>query len=169
MGAKPSKGRKNNARRKVSRPDVAYAQPRAPVDGVLDARFPLLIGVLMIVSATPAEATAVLAAMWMVASAENTLPLSAADARGITSASDTVFGHPGTVDVDALPAISPPQLATAVARKDLRLNTIRLLAVMALDDGVIEDTKPALVGRYAAALEVHADFVTAIAAGRGFR
>jgi hypothetical protein len=60
----------------------------------------------MIVSATPAEATAVLAAMWMVASAENTLPLSAADARGITSASDTVFGHPGTVDVDALQPIS---------------------------------------------------------------
>lgn len=46
----------------------------------------------------------------------------------------------------------------------MRLNAIRLLAVMALDDGVIEDTKLALVGRYAAALEVHADFVTAIAA-----
>jgi hypothetical protein len=122
------------------------------------------IGVLMIVSATPAEVTAVLAAMRMVASADNTLPLSVADARGISSASDTVFGHPGAVDVDALPTISPEQLSTVLSRKELRLNAIRILSVMALDDGVIEDVKLDLVGRYAAALDVHADFVTAIAA-----
>lgn len=118
----------------------------------------------MIVSATAAEAIAVLAAMRAVASGENTLPLSAADARGILSASDTVFGHPAPADLDALPPVSPEQLAAALAGDDLRLNAVRLLAVMALNDGVIEDAKLALVGRYADALDVHADFVTAIAA-----
>ncbi|MHA7653508.1 hypothetical protein ACX9NE_27555 [Mycobacterium sp. ML4] len=115
----------------------------------------------MIVSATHAEAHAVLAAMRLVASAANTLPLSAADVRGITGAAKTVFGVPGPVDVNALPPVSPPELAAALEGDTLRLNAIRMLAVMALDDGVIEDAKLALVVAYADALQVHADFVDA--------
>jgi hypothetical protein len=118
----------------------------------------------MIVSATPDEAVAVLRAMRMVAGAAGTLPLSSADLRGISSAADTVFGYGGGVDVERLPPISPDELAAAVPEPAPRLTAVRLLAVMALNDGVIEDAKLALVGRYAQALDVHADFVTAMAA-----
>ncbi|MCV7178130.1 hypothetical protein [Mycolicibacterium sphagni] len=118
----------------------------------------------MIVTATPAEAALVLAAMRTVASANNTLPLSTADVRGIRGAHTTVFGQPGALDVDALPSVSPEELRRVVSRDELRLNAIRMLSAMALNDGVIEDAKLALVGRYAAALDVHQDFVTAIAA-----
>ncbi len=118
----------------------------------------------MFVAASPAEAIAVLRAMRTVASADNTLPLSAADARGISSAFNTVFGQPDDVDVDALPTITPTELGDILSSEGLRLNAIRMLSVMALNDGVIEDAKLALVGRYASALDVRADFVAAMAA-----
>jgi hypothetical protein len=59
-----------------------------------------------------------------------------------------VFGQPGDVDPDAVALVGPPALAGTLsgAPSDLRLEAIRLVAVMSLVDGIIEDAKLRLVG-----------------------
>lgn len=105
-----------------------------------------------------------LRAMYSVASAGGTEPLSDADRRGIAAAAHTVFGRDGDVDPDLLEVIGPAALGQALSDADaeLRLDTVRLLAVMAFVDAVIEDPKLARVLTFAQALQVEEDFVTAI-------
>ncbi|MCC5953020.1 MAG: hypothetical protein JJU45_13095 [Acidimicrobiia bacterium] len=118
----------------------------------------------MLVHATKAQATAVLAAMRLVATGGGTMPMSNADRRGIAAAWHTVFGLDGDVDSDDLPSLDTGAVATALPTEgDLRLTAVRLVAVMALVDGVVEDAKLSLVGQLAEALDVHADFVEALA------
>lgn len=118
----------------------------------------------MMFAATSEQAAAALGALYTVASGGGADPLSAADRSGIAGAATTLFGQTGPVDVDTLTATEPTAVSGAIDDADLRLLLVRAAAVMALVDAVIEDAKLQAVLDLAAALEVEADFVTAIGA-----
>jgi hypothetical protein len=100
--------------------------------------------------------------MLAVASADQTEALSAADRAGIASGYRMVFGGEHLLDLDALELTTPVDLAAAIGDPDLRLNVVRVLAVMALVDGVVDQRKLQDVLAFAAALEVQQDFVQAV-------
>jgi hypothetical protein len=91
-----------------------------------------------------------------------TVPLSAADRRGITSAMATVFGDTSERDLDKLAPVSSGEVVRVVEDEELRLNVVRVLAVLALLDGMVEHGKIELVLDFATALHVHAEFVDAL-------
>lgn len=107
-------------------------------------------------------ATAIANAAYTVASAGGSLALSPADRAAIPSALRTIFGHAGAVDVDQLTTIASADLVRVVEDPALRLDLVRVLAVIALLDGAVEQPKLALVLDIATALHVQADFVDAI-------
>ena len=78
-----------------------------------------------------------------------------------------VFGQPSDVDadldIDKLPPVAPNAVADSL-RGDapLALNAVRVLAVMALVDGIVDQPKLELVEEYAKALDVHAKLARAI-------
>jgi hypothetical protein len=108
------------------------------------------------------QAAAIAGAAWTVATTGGTTPLSAADRRGITSAMATVFGETSLPDVDTLKSVSSGELVRLVDEVDLRLDLVRVLAVLALLDGMVEKGKIELVLDFASALHVHAEFVDAL-------
>ena len=63
------------------------------------------------------------------------------------------------VPVDDLAAIAPDELAAAIGDPQLRVETVRLITVMAFVDAIIDDAKLQLVLDFAAALTVEQDFV----------
>lgn len=103
-----------------------------------------------------------LRAAYTVATAGGRTPLSRADERAISSASRTVFGHPEPVDVAGLACVPSSELVRVVDDASLALDLVRVLAVLALVDGVVEKAKLALVLDVASALHVRAEFVDAI-------
>jgi hypothetical protein len=107
-------------------------------------------------------ATAVARAAYTVASAGGALPLSPADRRAIPTALATVFGATAPVDVDRLTPIDSVDLVRVVDEPGARLDLVRVAAVIALLDGIVEQVKLDLVLDLASALHVHADFVDAI-------
>jgi hypothetical protein len=109
-------------------------------------------------------AAGVARAAYTVASAGGSLPLSTADQRAIASAVRTVFGRTtDEVDVDQLTAVDSVDLVRLVDDPALRLDLVRVLAVIALLDGAVEQPKLSLVLDFASALHVHGEFVDAIA------
>jgi hypothetical protein len=114
----------------------------------------------MIVSTTPERANAVLRAMRTVATAGGSEPMSNADRRGIAAAYHTVFGLDGEVEPDGLENLAPGDAATSIVGDALRFDAVKLLAVMALVDAVVDQTKLQLVVDFARALDVDEDFVT---------
>ena len=108
------------------------------------------------------DASAIARALVSVASANGNLPLSAADRRAVDAAAPVLLGVDDVLDADRLDPIEPAGLADSVRDVPLRLWTIRMLAVMAFTDGVVESPKLQLVLDFADALEVRADFVRAI-------
>jgi hypothetical protein len=115
----------------------------------------------MIIDATDAQAEAVLRALYTVASANGTEPISTADGWGIQGAQRTLLGRSGTVDLDALPVISPAELATSVTDAGARLEVLRAQAVMVLVDAIIDDAKFAVVIETAKAFDQSPGFVEA--------
>lgn len=113
----------------------------------------------MIVSTTPERATAVLRAMRTVATAGGTEPMSNADRRGIAAAHHTVFGFDDDIEPDDLVNLGPDDAAGLLEGDELRFDAVKLLAVMALVDAVVDDAKLQLVLAFANALGVHEDFV----------
>jgi hypothetical protein len=85
-----------------------------------------------------------------------------ADRRGITSAMTTVFGDTSERDLDKLAPVSSGEVVRVVEDEELRLNVVRVLAVLALLDGLVEYGKIELVLDFATALHVHAEFVDAL-------
>jgi hypothetical protein len=108
------------------------------------------------------QAAAIAGAAYTVASGRGTLPLSPADRRAITSALATVFGFAGAIDVATLQPLDSVDLVRVVEDPDVRLQLARVLAVIALLDGVVEQPKLEAVLDIATALHVHAEFVDAI-------
>lgn len=106
-------------------------------------------------------AAAIAGAAYTVASAGGSLPLSRADRLAIPSALSIVFGDERGIDVDALTPVASGDLVRVIEDPAIRLDLVRVLAVLALLDGAIEQAKLALVLDVASALHVHADFVDA--------
>jgi hypothetical protein len=74
----------------------------------------------------------------------------------------TVFGQSAIHDIDAVSTVSSGEVVRSIEDGDLRLNVVRVLAVVALLDGMIEKEKISLVLDFASALHVHAEFVDAL-------
>jgi hypothetical protein len=108
------------------------------------------------------QAAAIARAAFTVASAGGTRPLSVADQRAITSAVATVFRSDHDVDLGALRPIDSVDLVRVVDDPAVRLQLVRVLAVIALLDGLVEQPKLEAVLDIATALHVHAEFVDAI-------
>lgn len=116
----------------------------------------------MIIDVSESQAETIVRAMYTVATANGTEPLSAMDRRGLDAAWTTVFGVTDGAPVDQLRPVGAVELATALDDAPARLDAIRLMAVMAFVDADVDDAKLGLVLAAAAALEVHPDFVVAI-------
>jgi len=122
----------------------------------------------MIVRAEPAQVRQVLGAMRQVASAAESVALSAADRAALEGAYSHVFEGSGALDVDALPRIGPRALAEALSDPDLARHALQFMAVMALVDGRIDERKIAVVLEYARALGIHEAYLRQLAeAARG--
>jgi hypothetical protein len=113
------------------------------------------------ITTDPGTATAVVAALADVASAGGAEALSLSDHGGLRAAWATVLEQPGDVPELSGP-IDPASLAAAVVDPDVRLLCVRLAAVMAFDDGRVDEAKLRRVLLVADALDVRADFVTAV-------
>jgi hypothetical protein len=100
---------------------------------------------------TNAETDATLRAMRQIATGDGARPLSDADRVALTSAHHVVFRGAGVLDPDALPAITPEQLASAVADRN-REHAAAFLAVMATVDGVVDSDRIGTAQRYVDAL-----------------
>jgi hypothetical protein len=111
---------------------------------------------------SPPQIHTVACAAYTVASAGGSTPLSAEDRRAITSALWTVFGCRDEIEIDSLTVTSSTDVAEQVQSDATRLDLLRVLAVLALLDGVVEQPKLELVVDMASALHVHAEFVDAI-------
>ena len=109
-----------------------------------------------------AVAAALARAVFTVASAGGTMPLSKADTAAIASALPTIFGARQPPDVDTLTTVDSVDLVRVVEDPSTRLDLIRLLGVVALLDGVVEQPKLEVVLDIASALHVHDEFVDAI-------
>lgn len=116
----------------------------------------------MFIDTDESPAQAVVRAMFTVANANGTEPLSAMDRRGLQTAWGTVFGRPEAVPVDDLAAIAPDELAAAIDDPQMRLDAVRLMTVMAFVDAIVDDAKLQLVLDFAAALAVEQDFVVGL-------
>ncbi len=101
-------------------------------------------------------------AAWTVVTTGGKTPASPADRRGVASALATVFGAAPVADVEGLSSVTSSELVRVVDDDALRLDLIRVLAVLALLDGVVEKDKIELVLDFASALHVQADFVDAL-------
>ncbi len=109
------------------------------------------------------EALAIVRAMATVAGDGGATPLSVMDRRGIDTAWALVFGRTPPEGDAAFEPIEPAELASKVKGRDLRLTAVRLMAVMAFVDGIVEQAKLQQVVSIASALEVDQAFVQAIA------
>ena len=111
---------------------------------------------------SPQQAEVIVRAASTVATIGGTVPLSAADRRGITGALATVFGDDSDRDLEKLESISSGEVVRVLEDDGLRLDLLRVLAVLALLDGMVEKGKIELVLDFATALHVHAEFVDAL-------
>ncbi|MEM7226744.1 MAG: hypothetical protein AAF495_27480 [Pseudomonadota bacterium] len=111
----------------------------------------------MFAGATPVQAHAILRAMKVVASLGGAAALSTADQAALIAAGHYVFRL--SADPDSLEPITPAALAAAVTDAGLRREAAQSLAVMALVDGAVDGDKIASVTRFAAALDIHDDFI----------
>jgi hypothetical protein len=101
---------------------------------------------------------AVLRGMRLVATGDGRHQLSDAARGALVHAHVIVFGGHGELDADALPAVSPAELAAAVAPRE-RERVAEILAVMAVVDGVVDPARIETSQVCAAALGVDAPFL----------
>jgi hypothetical protein len=113
------------------------------------------------ITTDPGTATAVFGALADVASAGGTESLSLSDHGGLRGAWAIVLEQAGDLP-EVGGATDLVSLAAAVRDPDVRLLCVRLAAVMAFDDGRVDEAKLRRVLAVADALDVHADFVTAV-------
>jgi len=107
-----------------------------------------------------AESDAILGAMRQIALA-NGGPITPADRASILGAAHYLLRRPGLRDIGLLPAVVPVDLVAALkVDSELAREAVKYLAIMALVDGVLDDTKIARVLDYSRALDVEADYLT---------
>ncbi|HSI31067.1 MAG TPA: hypothetical protein VK951_07045 [Miltoncostaeaceae bacterium] len=113
----------------------------------------------MIIQAPREQVDAILGAMAAVALADGPEAVTAADRVTVAAAGRVLFGLPEDVAIEGLRARSPEELAAALPDEGAAAAAGRVLAVMALADGVLDAAKVDLVEGYAAALGLHEDYV----------
>jgi hypothetical protein len=115
----------------------------------------------VLVHASPAQTRAILSAMREVAATHGALTDD--DRAALVAASAYVFRHTEPLDPEQLDAITPAQLADALTDHDLADHAAQFLAVMATIDGDVDDAKIETVLRFAAALDLHEDYLRQLA------
>ena len=117
----------------------------------------------VIIRVTDAQARAILGSMLDVALAHGTEGVSDADSRTIDGAARIVLGLAAGVPADLAPC-PPDALARAMSGDEQDgMQAVRMLAVMSLVDGRIDQDKIALVQEYASALNVHESYLLVLA------
>ncbi|MDN5865522.1 MAG: hypothetical protein L0I62_09990 [Gammaproteobacteria bacterium] len=122
----------------------------------------------MLIQANDTEAGAILGAMRAVATENGRQPLSEASACGLKAAARYVFRLHMNDDlrIEALPSVTPSELATALTTPDQRAAACRFLAVTPLVDGLLDHAKIEIFLAYAEALAIREDYVTQLAESR---
>ncbi len=118
----------------------------------------------MLIETKPNQKQAILGAMSQVATGKETLPLSTSDRLSLEAANRYVFRAKESLKVENLPKISAQELKTVLVNSDLAEYAVRFLTVMAFVDGVLDENKIATVLEYAAALDVHEDYLQELTA-----
>ncbi|HXY95039.1 MAG TPA: hypothetical protein VEP49_21455 [Acidimicrobiia bacterium] len=113
----------------------------------------------MLFAGTPEQADAALRAMRSVATAGGTRPLTDADRVALVTAHDVIFRGDGSLDPDALDAITPGDLAARYTKRADAEHLAGFLTVMAMVDGVLDEGRIRTVEDYVRALQLHEPFV----------
>jgi hypothetical protein len=108
------------------------------------------------------EAEAVLGAMCAVARAHGPGTISRTDRLTIETAGRIMLGL-GEGAHAGLPAVTPGRLAAVLPHGDAATQAMRILSIMTLADGRVDAARIARVGEYAAALDVHEDYLRVLA------
>ena len=101
----------------------------------------------------------ILGAMAFVAEAGEA-PARSEDVDMIRGAWRFIFGETSGLDVDGLARVEPQRLASLITSAGLREDAIKFMTVMTCIDGVPEGAKIDAVGRYAAALDIEASYLS---------
>jgi hypothetical protein len=112
----------------------------------------------MLFAGSSAETDATLRAMKHVATAGGADPLSDADRVALRAAHRVVFGGDDVLDPDALPDITPAQLADALDPAN-REHAAAFLAVMATVDGIVDGARIAAAVHYVDAFGLHEPYL----------
>jgi hypothetical protein len=113
----------------------------------------------MILQAPREQVDAILGAMAAVAMADGPGAVTPADRLTVAAAGRVLFGLREDVALEGLRPLAPRELAGALDGEEAAGTAGRVLAVMALVDGVLDAAKVDLVRDYAAALGLHEDYV----------
>jgi len=122
----------------------------------------------MLLRVSTGERRAILRAMAMVASGDRRGALSPADELAIASANRIVFGADEPTEPRSLVPITPAELSAALERDETAAIAGRVLAIMALVDGVLDADRLSAALRFAAALGLREQYLVDLAeAARG--
>lgn len=124
------------------------------------------MGKPVLIQADVAEATAILGAMRLVATGNGRQTLSEAGASSLKAAAQYVFDLDHDIRAEALPTVTPAELAGTLITRELRAAACRFLAVMPFVDGRLDEDKIDLSLQYADALEIRKNYVTELAEAR---
>jgi hypothetical protein len=117
----------------------------------------------MQLTATNAEARAIIGAMAAIAASGGEARIGAADRTSLSAAYHYVLRQSGTLQPLALPRPDPEALAATLRDPALASEAAHMLTVMAFVDGSLDRAKIAAVLRYAAALGIAEPFIEEIA------
>jgi hypothetical protein len=87
-------------------------------------------------------------------------PITDADAASILAAAHYMLRRSDIVDLCALPSTTPDNLCAVLCDRAEAHEAVKYLAIMALVDGILDDTKIARVLDYSRALDVETDYLT---------
>src|SRR5260370_24181542 len=113
----------------------------------------------MLIPATAGEARAIIGAMASIAATHGEERVTAADRASLVAAHHYVLRQSETLDLAALPSLTPRQLAAALPDRALAAEAAHMLTIMAFVDGSLDEAKIAAVLDYAAALGVDEPYV----------
>ena len=112
----------------------------------------------MLISLPRHQADAILGAMRAIALEHGPAGVTETDRATIAGAATIVLGLPEP-DVATIEPVTPDALARELLTPEDAKQAVRMLAVMSLADGVADPAKTALVREYAAALDVHEEYL----------
>ena len=113
----------------------------------------------MLIQTQPNQTNAIFRAMRQVATAKGRVALTDVDRTTMQAAYKYVFRSQDRLDLDDLEDIHPDEFANTLTQKTVADSALRFLAVIALVDGAADEEKIAAVLEFAAALDIHEDYL----------